>query len=388
MNSEIPSISQSEVERWVGPASFQKGQAYHRQGMIFKAQVIGQTIQARCHGSQAAAYRVQVTLGPQQIQSADCSCPVGSGGRCKHVAALLLTWLNDPDQFQESEPLEVALEKRSKAELIALIRLMLEREPDLEVLLDLPLPGPESSRRPLDPDVIRNQVDHAFENPHDDWGWADPYDVVRDLKPLFDLATQNVEQENYENAATIYQTMANTVLQYSDAIMQDEEGRLGGVLWDCIEGLGECLPALADSDLREGALRTLFDIFAWDTMKAGGIGLSDEVPGIMVEQATQEERQRIIAWIQSILPAGDSWSDDYHRQRLGGFQIALQKDQLDNEAFLALCRQTGRVNDLVDRLLSLSRVDEATREAHQASDYPLLGLEDIFVLELTRYGGQ
>jgi uncharacterized Zn finger protein len=379
MKPGIPSITQTDIERWVGSASFQKGQTYYRQGMIFKAHIKGQTIQSRCHGSQAASYQVQATLGPKQIITADCSCPIGASGRCKHVAALLLAWLNDADRFQESESLGAALEKRSKVELLALIRLMLEREPDLEVLLDLPLPGTASGSEPLDPETISKQVEHAFIKPHYDWGWADPYNIVRDLKPLFDLATQNIEQENYENAAIIYQAIADTVLKFSDAVIQDEEGRLGGVLWDCIEGLGECLQTLADSEQRESILRALFDIYTWDTVKAGGIGISDEAPGIMIEQATMEERQHIIEWIQSILPTGDSWSDDYHRQNLGGFQIALQADQLDDEAFLALCRQTGRVHDLVDRLLSLNRVDEAASETQQVSDYQLLGLADILV---------
>lgn len=379
VKSHIPSISQDDIERWVGSPSFQRGQAYYDQGMIFKAHLKGQTFQARCHGSQDASYQVQATLGSKQIVSADCSCPVGAGGRCKHVAALLLTWLNSPELFQESESISAALDKRSKDELIALILLMLEREPDLEVLLDLPLPGTKSSSIPLDPQMVRKQVDLAFENPNGDWGWADPYNISRDLKPLFDLATQNEEQENYENAAIIYETIANTALEYSDAILQDEGGRLGGALWDCIEGLGECLPNLTDSERREGILRTLFDIFSWDVMYAGGIGISDDVPDKMIEQANPEERQLIIEWIQSILPTGDSWSDDYRRQILGGFQIALQEDQLDDEAFLALCRQTGRVHDLVDRLLSLNRVDEVARGAHQASDYQLLTLADIFV---------
>jgi uncharacterized Zn finger protein len=51
----------------------------------------------------------------------------------------------------------------------------------------------------------------------------------------------------------------------------------------------------------------------------------------------------------------------------------------NDEAFLALGRQTGRVHDLVDRLLSLNQVDEAAREAQQTSDYQLLGVADIFV---------
>lgn len=46
---------------------------------------------------------------------------MGTGGRCKHVVALLLTWIDDPGAFMETETLMTTLENRSKAQLIALI---------------------------------------------------------------------------------------------------------------------------------------------------------------------------------------------------------------------------------------------------------------------------
>ena len=48
---------------------------------------------------------------------------------------------------------------------------------------------------------------------------------------------------------------------------------------------------------------------------------------------------------------------------MGGLLLDLQADTIDDEAFLLICRQTGRLNDLVDRLLSLNRTDEAVGEA-------------------------
>ena len=83
--------------------------------------------------------------------------------------------------------------------------------------------------------------------------------------------------------------------------------------------------------------------------------------------------------MRAALPVGDSWSDNYHRQIYGGFLLRLKADELDNEAFLLLCRETGRLHDLVDRLLTLGRVDEATVEARQAGDYELLHLADLFL---------
>ena len=50
----------------------------------------------------------------------------------------------DPDSFQETEALDAILDKRSKPELIAIIKEMLEQEPSLESLLDLPIIGEES----------------------------------------------------------------------------------------------------------------------------------------------------------------------------------------------------------------------------------------------------
>ena len=52
--------------------------------------------------------------------------------------------MNDPDSFQEVEAIDTTLEKHSKAELIALIKQMLEQDPDLESLLDLPFLAEES----------------------------------------------------------------------------------------------------------------------------------------------------------------------------------------------------------------------------------------------------
>jgi len=80
-------------------------------------------------------------------------------------------------------------------------------------------------------------------------------------------------------------------------------------------------------------------------------------------------------WIETALPGVDDWA----RGGMGGLLLRLQADTMDDESFLKVCRKTGRLKDLVDRLLALGRVDDATGEARQASDYNLLGLADLFV---------
>ena len=118
-------------------------------------------LKARCAGSRAEAYRLEVKLADTGIAEAYCSCPVGASGHCKHTVALLLAWLHRPEDFTEVEELDTALERRSKAELIALIKQMLRQEPELELLLGVPLPTGKR-QAPASPEAYRLQVNSVF----------------------------------------------------------------------------------------------------------------------------------------------------------------------------------------------------------------------------------
>jgi len=142
----IPQFSEDDILERVGERSFERGRRYFLQGAIFDARRQGSTLKAYCEGSRPEPYRVRVTFTSKGIKEAECSCPVGSGGRCKHVAALLLTWLHRPEEFREVEELDKALERRSKSELIALIKQMLLRRPELEA--PLPSSGGGKRKRP------------------------------------------------------------------------------------------------------------------------------------------------------------------------------------------------------------------------------------------------
>jgi uncharacterized Zn finger protein len=87
---------------------------------------------------------------------ATCSCPVGEGGYHKHVAALLLTWLDKPKAYQDIENLGNTLEHRFNDELIAIIHQMLHHHPDMEYLLELPFLESVSAKQTI---VLRSSAD-------------------------------------------------------------------------------------------------------------------------------------------------------------------------------------------------------------------------------------
>jgi len=372
--AQLPRLTESDISRWTGGRSFERGQTYFRQGAIYNPIRRVSMLKAQCMGSQPEPYHVEIELGAEGIVTGRCSCPVGEGGRCKHAAALLLTWVSRPKDFLELEDLQTLLRKRDKEDLIRLVRRMIERHPDLESLLELPAPDRAETVKRIDPELIRRQVIGAFRSAGDDW--RDAWNIARQLDGALKMGEDYAQAGDLHNARTVYQAVAWEILQNYETV-QEEEGELVDVVNQCIEGIKPCLAATADPDEREAILRGLFDLYRWD-VDYGGIGAGEEVPEIIIELATPEEKELIAEWVQEAMPEGGSWSQDYHRQIYGGFLLDLTGEELDDESFLAICRKTGRLQDLVARLLDLNRTAEAVNEARTADDSDLLSLAGLF----------
>ena len=158
--NNIPTITEQDIRNIIDPASFQRGQTYYNSDAIFNTRQQGMALKARCQGSRSQAYRVEVTFNNAGIVSNQCSCPLG--GHCKHVAALLLTWIHDPEKFLEQPEVDQLLEQSTKAELISLIKKMLRREPELESLLQTVNKQQAAANRHLTFDRIGDADNRAF----------------------------------------------------------------------------------------------------------------------------------------------------------------------------------------------------------------------------------
>lgn len=380
----IPPISEQAILARVGEQNFQRGYQYFRNEAIIQPRKQGLTLKAQCEGSRPTPYRVQVTFDRQGISAAHCSCPVGDGGYCKHTVALLLTWLALPETFIEVEDLDAALARRSKDDLIVLIKQMLKKEPDLERLVETPAPVVGKRSSPVNPEVYRRQVAGIFRKHQYDYD--DYYDeegdgageIAEELLPIKDIGDGFAQGGDYANAATVYTALVAGVMEHYEDVGGDAD-ELVDVVDSCVDGLGACLDAMAEhAASRQAILQTLFDIFHFG-VEHGGSGLNADVSEALSAHATPEERRLIVDWVREALPAGDDAFIVSRRQRYGGLLLALAGDRLDDETFLRICRETGRIRDVVDRLLTLGRVDEAARDAGQAHDHEMVMLADLFV---------
>lgn len=90
----------------------------------------------------------------------------------------------------------------------------------------------------------------------------------------------------------------------------------------------------------------------------------------------------IVTWVEAELVkagSGDDFSSKWRMEAYGRFLLSLQAEMLNDEETIQLCRRTGQLQALVERLLQLGRVNEAVADAKKASDYELLALADLFL---------
>ncbi|UBF27127.1 SWIM zinc finger family protein [Kovacikia minuta CCNUW1] len=114
--------------------SYQRGEAYFRQGRVCSVEQQEDTIIARVEGTET--YEVKFEIEDQNQLSYQCDCPVGiDGWFCKHCVAVGLAWLANPPQSQkvgkhrsQSQPsgtsmqdVQRYLEQQDKSDLVKLI---------------------------------------------------------------------------------------------------------------------------------------------------------------------------------------------------------------------------------------------------------------------------
>jgi uncharacterized Zn finger protein len=368
-------VSASGIRDHVGDQSFERGERYANNGYISNLRKSGNTLKGISEGSSGGPYRVKVTVEDGAIVGSECSCPIGGG--CKHVAALLLAYLHDPVAAEEVEDGSKTLDKRSKPQLIELIELMVERHPDLEDLLDMPLATDENVV--ADPKPYQRQAQSAFASASGEWGYQ--RGVARQLGQIMKTASKLQAQGKMERAAAAFEGILAAILANEDDLMNDESGDLGSAVSDCVEELDACLQHLPPEDKQRQRIIGLFVELAFKDIEMGGIGLADEARDCLRKSATPQEKRAIAQQIEQALRqrGGDSFSSEWRRQALGSWLLDMQKDSLDDAAYLRICRETGRIDDLVSRLLELKRVDEAVAECQRVkSNYELSRLAEVF----------
>jgi uncharacterized Zn finger protein len=302
MQKSRPSLSEEDLRGLSSAQSFERGKDYYNDGAVFDTRKVGDELRGYCHGSSNPPYLVSARLGPNGVVDVHCTCPYDWGGICKHIVALLLTWVNEPEMFQASAPVDDRLAGKSKEDLITLIQEMLKREPELERLLDLPFnPVPGS---PLDLSAFRRQIDFILQK-----RFSDPQEQAYELAALVETADRLSAEENWLAAGAIYHLILSEIVPDYDEFY-DEDGDISSVLQKCAQGLEVSFTeGIPDRATRKSWFEALLEAEFKD-IEMGGIDLAYPAQDILVEHPTDEEWREIEARIREKI---GSMKDRYSR---------------------------------------------------------------------------
>ncbi len=158
MKDDKFSLAEEHVGRLVDGSSFMHGSDYYESGNIRNPVRKGKKLRGECYGSREQPYKIRVVLKDGGIEDASCSCP--RGGFCKHIVALLLQYVHEPDSFENIQSLNTTLARLTKEELIALIADLVLREPSLASAIGLAV-GTSKGESP-DKAALEREVDRAL----------------------------------------------------------------------------------------------------------------------------------------------------------------------------------------------------------------------------------
>lgn len=372
VHSGPPVLDEADIRSWTGDKALIRGRECYERGLVRTGYRHDGGFRSRCKGSAERPYEIFVSFDTRGIASALCTCPAGTRGRCKHVAASLLAWVNDSKVFAPDMDLERRLHRYTEPELVALLCRVAARHPDVEDMLRLPLPADEEL---VDPDAVLRQVERIVDDMGRGFGaWTE---VAVRLQELMEYATDYLANQKGENAATVYAAIANALMAHA-TLAEDQEPGISDTLEACCLGLAYSLMFQEDDAARRRCLAAMYQVYRWDVHR-GASGPADAVPELFLALVRPDERVMLACWVRRDLPSGDDDDARWERRMLGGLLLDLIEDRVDDDTFLQTCRDTGRTEDLVDRLLFLDRDNEAAAAARRALDEDVLPLADRFV---------
>jgi uncharacterized Zn finger protein len=368
-----PVLSQAMIREHASSETLQRGREYYNDGAVSALSRRGNVVTAEVEGSDVEPYLVTVTLPPRNEDDATCTCPYEWGGWCKHIVAVLLALLNEPEAVQERATLDSLLALVGHEQLKAVVRALAAQDArlmdEIEAQIKLQksrVPAAAISAPPAPPPVnekaIRQQVRAALRSTSR-MRYSEAYhyvgEVVGQVGSLLDDAQTRVEAGDARSALTILEAITDEYLPAFEQL-DDSDGEVSGFY----DELGPVwTEALLTADL------TAEERKAWAEKLQEW---HDEVAEYGVDEAFRT----------AIAAAEEGWDDDYIVAALAGkvdraadwrpsrsdrstqlviARLHILERQGRFEEALNLARAEDLRSWVASLLLRLGRIDEAVK---------------------------
>ncbi|MBL8205791.1 MAG: SWIM zinc finger family protein [Blastocatellia bacterium] len=343
---KLPKLTEANIKSLASSQSYQRGQSYYHNESITNPVRQGWELRAECEGSDYEPYEVTATLNKNGVAETDCTCPYEYGGICKHIVALLLTYVHEPDSFDVLDDLQSDLSNLSKEELIQLVGDLVNRDPKLKAVVKLSQAAPRAGKA-MNVSAYRTQVKRAMA--------SESHNTMRrELKSLRETAQRMAKAGDQLNAGAIFHAALDEATKgYDNVVWEiDYDGHICVEINGLAEGLGACLKTSpADAETRWQWIEALLQA-EYKDRELGGVDFAPSASDALLKFSNDEEWCKIEAIIRNKIQRGSGWD----RESWVHFLAARLSKQSSKDD---LIRELGTPQQQAELLIRKRKYDEA-----------------------------
>jgi uncharacterized Zn finger protein len=393
----IPGLSEGFIRQQAAAESYRRGEDYYRRGSVISLLRRGDVLRAEVEGSQYEPYRVHVAFDPGGITDVTCSCPYDWGGWCKHVVAVLLACLRNPEQIEVHPALDDLIAGLDRGQLADLVAGLAAHDPDLideierrvtslgtpgsrrsssegspaRATLERGVPGeggvPSPPRRTaVDPQPIRRQVSailHSLDRMRSSEAYWHVGSVVDQVGQVLDQARAFIEAGDGGNAVAYLEAITDEYVE-GWLCLDDSDGYAGGFFGTLGEAWTE---AALVTDLSPAERRAWADKLTRWQAEIGDYGIDDAFDAAQAAFLQGWDHPPLRRILQGEITDQGVWEDEapWYADELAAARLKVLDRQGRHQEYLHLARAEGQLKLHVLMLARLGRVREAADEGLQ-----------------------
>ncbi len=354
-------ITESALKSLSSPESFTRGHHLYQSDAVFDTFRLGDLLTGKCEGSSAPFYQLRVQLDEGGIQEASCTCPYDWGGYCKHIVALMLTYIHNPEAFIEQKNIEELVSQLDKNGLVRLITKMVDKNPDLLSWLQTTIPAVSAKSQPTQQrgkrktEVTKIEYKRQIQSIlHSLRGYrmSEAYwmmgGMVDQLNHVRDTAYDFLEADDAQGALVILTTLL-TEVSGSFEQFDDSDGELGGFFSELALPLVE---AILSADLNKTERRSLFNELEPVVEELSAYGIDD----LDVILAALN-----LGWSEEVLDEQKDY--DYDETILIEAKLNILERHNRVEEYLKLCLEAGEYRRYILKQIESGEYEKAKEVA-------------------------
>jgi uncharacterized Zn finger protein len=378
--NQNPKLTEADVRALATGQSYERGYSYYQRGYVNTISRRGDRLIAEVEGSGYEPYQVQVTLAESGIAGAECTCPYDWGGYCKHIVAMLLTYIHEGDQVEEKPELAALLAELTAEQLQQIIINLAADQPGLEDRIEEEIGRLEAepvaaanvpataARIPVDIASARRELRKEMRRLDQQGGgryYGDYYDDESDpaepLAPHLQKARELLDANAIDAAVALLTAVVEEwtegVEDLDDWYYEYNEDPIREATLDIDQLLAEALLSLDLSPAeRDEWLGTVGD---WSDSPAGKLKIT--------ETALEDgwDYPPLVQVLQGRITEKGAWEHKapFFADELANARLNVLARQGRRQEFLHLAEAEGQLERYVYMLAEMGRADEAVKEA-------------------------